>query len=154
MPLYHTGRRPGKSNGRPLGAPLACLGILATLAACEVLGPPSPLPENARLISAPAEYREWWSRTEACSGLQGSMGRIEWFVVPNSSAFMTEEGEKVGLWSRSSAGTRIILAGDYAQNELVVRHEMLHALLDHEGHPAEYFVTKCALTWESWSDNE
>lgn len=32
----------------------------------------------------------------------------------------------------------------------VVRHEMLHALLDRGDHPPEYFVSRCGLTWESW----
>jgi hypothetical protein len=32
----------------------------------------------------------------------------------------------------------------------VVRHEMLHALLGRQGHPSEYFVTRCGLTWASW----
>jgi hypothetical protein len=30
---------------------------------------------------------------------------------------------------------------------------MLHALLDREGHPTEYFQTKCGLTWDSWRQN-
>lgn len=130
--------------------PLYCLGLLGTLAACEMLAPPSPLPATAKVIAAPEQYRAWWSATEACSGLRGSFESIQWYIVPDSLTFTTESGEKVGLWSESSAGTRIILAGAYANHELVVRHEMLHALLDREGHPAEYFQAKCGLTWDTW----
>ena len=99
-------------------------------------------------------YQEWWARTEACSGRSGRLGPIEWYMVPDVSEFMTSQGEKVGLWSHSSAGVRIVIAGDYLENELVIRHEMLHALLDQEGHPQEYFVDKCHLTWESWQGQD
>jgi len=44
-----------------------------------------------------------------------------------------------------------VIAGNYAEHEMVVRHEMLHALLQREGHPTDYFVNRCHLTWESWS---
>lgn len=130
--------------------PLYCLGLLGTLAACEMLAPPSPLPATAQAMNPPEQYRTWWAETEACSGLQGSFEQIKWFVVPDSLTFSTNTGEKVGLWTESSAGTRIIIAGAYSGHELVVRHEMLHALLDREGHPAEYFQTRCGLTWETW----
>jgi len=134
--------------------PMYCLALLATLAACEALGPADPLPPSAQLIAAPEQYREWWSKTEACSGMSGDFTRVEWYVVPNAQTFQTSAGTKVGLWSHSSAGVRIILAGSYAENELVVRHEMLHALLDREGHPKEYFQDRCALTWDSWGHAE
>jgi hypothetical protein len=131
--------------------PLYCLGLLSTLAACEMLAPPSPLPPTAQVMTPPAEYRAWWSETEACSDLKGAFEEITWYVVPDSMSFTTESGEKVGLWSESSAGTRIIIAGAFASHELVVRHEMLHALLNREGHPAEYFQNRCGLTWEAWN---
>jgi hypothetical protein len=126
------------------------LGILGTLVACEVLGPPDPLPENAQQILPPVEYEGWWNTTETCSGLDGSFGEIEWYVVPGANTIPTESGPRVGVWSRSSAGTRIVLAGNYAGSELVVRHEMLHALLGRGGHPPEYFENRCRLTWETW----
>lgn len=135
--------------------PIYCLAMLATLAACEAaLGPADPLPPSAQLVAPPEQYREWWTKTESCSGREGSFARIEWYIVPNVQTFETSSGAKVGLWTHSSDGVRIIIAGDYAGNELVVRHEMLHALLDREGHPTEYFQTRCALTWDSWGHAE
>ncbi|MDZ4863120.1 MAG: hypothetical protein SGJ01_06695 [Gemmatimonadota bacterium] len=135
-------------------APFYCLGLLAALAACEMLGPAEALPSGAMLLIAPPEYEAWWTATEACAGESSDFQRIEWYVVPDVRTFPTTAGEKVGLWSHSSDGMRIILAGDYADNELVVRHEMLHALLDRNGHPAEYFQERCHLTWESWHPGE
>ena len=51
-------------------------------------------------------------------------------------------------WSADEV--RIAVAEGYVAHELVVRHEMLHALLDREGHPPLYFQQRCALTWETW----
>ncbi len=132
--------------------PVFCLTLLGTLAACEAaLGPADPLPPTAQLVATtPDIYREWWSRTEACSGRTGDFTKIEWYIVPNVTTFNTDVGQKVGLWTHSNEGVRIIIAGDYSNNELVVRHEMLHALLDREGHPREYFQDRCGLTWDSW----
>jgi len=139
----------------PLSRATTCiLGLLGALTACETLGPPDPIPPNAERITAPPEFATWWQSTEACSGRTGSLRRIEWYVVPGARTIETSEGPKVGLWSHSSAGVRIILAGDYASSELVVRHEMLHALLDRGGHPAEYFQQRCRLTWETWGQSE
>jgi hypothetical protein len=101
-------------------------------------------------LVAPPQYQSWWAETEACSGLQGAFGRIAWFVVPGVSVFATPQGPEVGRWSRGGDGTEIVIAGEYVGNELVVRHEMLHALLDRRDHPPEYFVDRCHLTWESW----
>ncbi len=133
--------------------PLYCLGLLGTLAACEMMAPPSPLPATAEAMAAPAQYRTWWAETETCSGIQGNFDQIKWYVVPDSLTFTTSSGEKVGLWTESSAGVRIIIAGAYTEHELVVRHEMLHALLDREGHPPEYFQSRCGLTWETWRND-
>ena len=96
------------------------------------------------------EYAVWWQSTEACSGLKGNFAGIEWFQVPNVSTFESQAGTVVGLWENSAGQNRITIAGEYVDNELVVRHEMLHALLDRAGHPQEYFVTRCSLTWASW----
>jgi hypothetical protein len=108
-----TARKAEPKAGRIQGAPLFCLGLLVSIAACEALAPSAPLPENAQLMSAPPQFMEWWQKTEECSGLRGDPSQIEWYVVPNVSVFSTGDGEKVGLWTRSSEGTRIILAGNY-----------------------------------------
>jgi hypothetical protein len=131
-----------------------CLGLLGTLAACEMLGPPPPLPAQAQQVLPPDEYRTWWSETEACAGRSGDIDQIAWYLVPDAETFDSKSGLKVGLWTHSGEGVRIVIAGNYADNELVVRHEMLHALLDREGHPAEYFETRCHLTWQTWTQPE
>jgi len=131
---------------------------IALLVALAVSGcalePSSPLPAGAIGMTPAPDFAVWWSRTEQCSGINGDFGAIQWYVVPGARTFQSEIGEVVGLWSKSDETTRITIAGDWSDNELVVRHEMLHALLNREGHPPEYFVQKCALTWASWNGGQ
>lgn len=128
--------------------------ILALLVAagCSSFAPVDErLPYGALPMVAPAEYGAWFERTAACSGLRGAFDRIQWYVVPGVETFATAAGPKVGMWEKHGGVARIIIAGRYRDHEMVVRHEMLHHLLDREGHPADYFVDRCRLTWESWN---
>jgi len=111
----------------------------------------SQLPESAIAFSPPPEYKVWWARTEACSGRPRRPTGIAWYVVPEVSGFMTSQGQVVAIWSRGTDGARIVIAGAYLASELVVRHEMLHALLDRPDHPPAYFVDRCHLTRDSWA---
>jgi hypothetical protein len=79
------------------------------------------------------------------------MAPIKWYVVPGVSTFPTAEGEKVGIRIKTGNDVRIVIAGNYVEHEMVVRHEMLHALLNRAGHPPEYFQDRCHLTWETWA---
>jgi hypothetical protein len=99
----------------------------------------------------PAAYRAWWARTERCAGRVAPLERIEWYVVPGAESFETAVGPRVGMWSQSAEGMRIVIAEHYLHHEMVVRHEMLHALLRQGDHPGEYFESRCRLTWETWS---
>jgi hypothetical protein len=127
------------------------LALILGASGCSITDPSSmALPEGAEPMAAPPEYQAWFSRTEACSGIAGKFNSLEWYVVKGVAAFQTDAGPKVGMWEKVGGVNRIIVAGNYREHEMVVRHEILHALLDREGHPAEYFVNKCQLTWETW----
>ena len=128
---------------------LATAALIAMACAPGPVGP-SSLPQGAIAYEPPAEYLTWWQRTEACSGHSGRFDHIDWYTVPGVRLIDTEIGKKVGLWQRDNGRTTVTLAGDFVENELVVSHEMLHDLLAREGHPEEYFVDRCGLTWESW----
>ena len=134
---------------RPIMLAMAMV-LLVSIGDAGAPGPISPLPINAVPFTPPAAYRLWWARTEACSARRGDLSAIEWFVVPQVSTFGTTEGAKVARWSHGEGGARVVIAGAFVNDEMVVRHEMLHALLDQGGHPAEYFVGRCHLTWQSW----
>jgi hypothetical protein len=129
------------------------LAIGALLQSCASLAAPHQvaLPPGAVEMAAPAIYREWSDRTEACSGLNRSFSSVKWYVVPGVESFQTEKGPKVGLWLSKAGTDRIVIAGEYRNSEMVVRHELLHHLLGQEGHPDGYFVTRCHLTWDSWA---
>jgi len=117
---------------------------LPLLAACETsVGP--RLPTNAEPFTPPAVYREWWALTEACSGLQGDFTRIAWFRVPGAESIPLADGTLVnGRWDRVS--NRIVLAGQSERFGDLVRHEMLHALLQAGGHPRDAFIGRCGGT--------
>lgn len=103
-------------------------------------------PEGAVPFDPPPEYRTWWAETEACSGRRGDFDTIAWATVPGRG-FACPSGTCVGRWE---PGSRIYLAAAFQRHELVVRHEMLHALLDRAGHPDPPFGRGCPLTWETW----
>ena len=104
-------------------------------------------PEGAIPLAAPPVYREWWARTEACSGLTADFDAIEWSIVPGSK-FPCPNGTCVGRWE---PGHRIYVAETWQHHEMVVRHEMLHDLLRRSGHPNPPFGRGCPLTWATWN---
>lgn len=136
--------------------PIPLAGLVVMASACTALGPSEPsLPAGSIEVAAPAIYQEWFQKTEACSGLTGQYSTLQWYVVPGVETFSTDAGDKVGEWIWDGTTNRIIVAGNYQNHEMVVRHELLHSLLRQEGHPAQYFIDRCKLTWESWnSGNE
>lgn len=134
--------------GRRASGAFCTLGVLVGVAGCAT--EPSALPAGAQPLVALPDYQVWWARTEQCSGISGDFSNLRFYQVPGAATFSSAVGTVVGLWTEDGRENRITLAGDYLDNELVVRHEMLHALLEREGHPPEYFVTRCGLTWASW----
>jgi len=137
---------------RTLRAMLVIVGLPASSSACTSLAPSAfNLPAGAVQIATPAVYREWFERTESCSGKTGDFAAVQFYVVPGVETFPTEEGSKVGEWISDGSSHRVIIAGNYRDHEMVVRHELLHTLLRQSGHPDEYFVSRCRLTWESWN---
>ena len=71
-------------------------------------------------------------------------------MVPGNS-FPCKSGRCAGHWE---PGHRIYVAEDFAMNEMVVRHEMLHALLQRGSHPAGIFVEACHVASAAvWRDS-
>lgn len=103
-------------------------------------------PAGGEPMEPPALYREWWARTQACSGIEGNFDRIRWWVV-EGDGFECPSGQCAGRWNDDHD---IYIASDYVSNEMVVRHEMLHDLIGRPGHPDPPFGTGCPLTWETW----
>jgi hypothetical protein len=103
-----------------------------------------PLPPNAELFSPPTIYSTWWNMTEACSGLTGSLAAITWYKTSDALGNNANGEPVIGYWS--AKGSRIVLTDDVVLDGRTVRHEMLHALLQRDGHPRAQFLGKCAGT--------
>jgi hypothetical protein len=101
-----------------------------------------PLPVDAvRMDSIPDEYRTWWSQVEACSGRRRFFGWVRWYYVPNASYFTYRGIAYDGYWL--SHPDRIVVAEALMNDAVLLRHEMLHAVLQDGDHPSEYFDRRC-----------
>lgn len=105
-------------------------------------------PEGDRPFEPPPVYREWWAKTEACSGRTGDFDRVNWVIIEGHS-FSCSSGQCAGHWS--TLNHQIFLASEWTMDEMVVRHEMLHDLLGRPGHPDPPFGSGCPLTWATWN---
>lgn len=110
-------------------------------AACA-LGTEPPFPDGAARLEPPAPYRLWWALAEQCSGVAAPFESVAWYHVPGAEALTIEGRTYHGIWY--ATGNRIVLAGGAVHRATLVRHEMLHALLQTGGHPAEQFSVRCA----------
>ena len=114
---------------------------LPFLNACDATGP--LLPPGAERFVPPAVYQQWWDLTEQCSGLSGNLSDVIWYRVPGVADIPLGDGNSVnGRWD--AVENRIILDGDSQFAGDLVRHEMLHALLQSAGHPRSAFIGRCS----------
>lgn len=121
------------------------LALAVFVAGCSSGTEPLPLPAGAVLMDPPpAIYETWWHEVESCSGKTGDFAAISWYYVPGSGGFGVGSGaELVGIWQPQHHS--ITLADYVRQDGMVVRHEMLHAILQRADHPGDYFVQKCGI---------
>ena len=132
--------RPRTQLSGPVGLTiLVVLVVVCGLAACGLIT--GPLPPGAERFAPPAVYARWWSMTEACSAHSGDLSVVQWYRVPGMG-FLHEGQEVSGFWA--SRTNRIVLADEVIEQGPVVRHEMLHALLQTTGHPRSQFLGACA----------
>lgn len=130
-------------------APLAaCLTLLVgggvAMAHAPTDGERPALPDDAVRFTPPAEYVAWWQATARCADVATPVPAVRWYVVPNVRRFHVPGAGWVGAYYQG-APQRIVLAGEEAMDGPVVRHEMLHALLDDAvGHPPALFQGRCA----------
>lgn len=119
----------------------AAMLLLSALACTSIVDP--VLDPRAVPFQPPPVYARWWSMVETCSGLQGSLSDVSWYQVPGSETVDRSGDEVAGYWAYLT--NTIVLAGESMLDGLVVRHEMLHALVRQlRGHPREYFLDRCA----------
>lgn len=118
-----------------------CLGLAIVWGAqtsCDHVVDP-PLPAGASQFSPPALYELWWRMTESCVGQTGSFDSVRWYEAPGT--FKLDDETVSAYWSAGS--NRVVLHSSVVRNPRVVRHEMLHALLQTKGHSRDAFVKQC-----------
>ena len=98
-------------------------------------------------------YQQWWEKTVACSGKQGKMTDVAFYAVDAPSGAIELNGEMAHAWWVRE-GNRIYLPASALGEEWLVRHEMLHALLQRGSHPASVFVEACHVASAAvWRDS-
>ena len=115
----------------------------AILVACD--HPVAPWEEinlsHAVRVVPTAQYIMWWNELETCSGRSGDIHAASFYVLPGDSVVQVGNESYWGYWIE--AGDRIVLAGPWASNEKLVKHEEMHALLRSPLHPPAYFDGPC-----------
>jgi hypothetical protein len=128
------------SEFRPNKTGAAIFALVAGISCGRLVDP--PLPPDAELFVPPPVYARWWAMVEECSGIRGSLDKIQWYSAPEELSNPDNSGDRVeGYWSRAS--NRIVLSRNRTIDGAVVRHEMLHALVRSEGHPRRKFLQDC-----------
>ena len=120
----------------------ALIGAGSSCSSTEISGPPT-LPTGAETLPVREQYHAWWGDTEQCSGLQANFERIAWFMVPDAN-FIYRGKAFDGYWWGGAGVHWVVLASPFVDDPGIVRHEMLHDLLNRGDHPKEYFQQKCA----------
>jgi hypothetical protein len=113
--------------------------ILGTSACAAPRAAGAPLAPLGRSWAVPTLglYQEWWDKTVACSGRQGKMTDVSFYAV-----------------EAPAEGNRIYLPANALGEEWLVRHEMLHALMQRGSHPADLFVEACHVASAAvWRDS-
>jgi hypothetical protein len=100
---------------------------------------PLPVVYDAREFDPPDLYRSWWREVEECSTAEGDFDAMRWFEAPGV-VFLVRGQMYAGYWFDPD---RIVIAEERLEDPLIVRHEMLHAILQQEGHGPE-FTFLCA----------
>ncbi len=108
------------------------------LVGCSSLGFESEV-TNKTPFSPPEVYADWWDATEACSGLDGDFARVSWYLATG----ITGDGKVAsGRWSQPHD---IVIVRGYEGDETIVRHEMLHDLLDGDPDHTSALWVACGL---------
>ncbi len=90
-------------------------------------------------MAMPPQYALWWRLTERCAFRSVDLRQISWYVVPAAD----DLGQAGIQGEYFPVSRRIVLAGRHVEAAMLVRHEMLHAILGTSGHPAEIFQRDC-----------
>lgn len=132
------------TGGRGLAMQLTGLAALSlAVVVCTNVTEPV-LPKDAQQFSPPPVYSTWWNMTQACSRLTGSLSAVTWYTTADVVHDISSGDVIAGYWVPGS--NRVVLNNAVMMDGGIVRHEMLHALIKHGGHPRNQFLGNCAGT--------
>lgn len=109
------------------------------LGACGLLDDFTFQVTNKQPLAPLETFAAWWSATEECSGRRGDLAKVRWY----SASGITYNGVFArGVWLPPHD---IVLISGYEEEEEIVRHEMLHDLLEGDSDHTSVHWTRCGL---------
>lgn len=102
--------------------------LALTAVACEsIIDPELTLPPEAVPTAPLSDYPTWYAEAEACTEVTGDFTRVRWFSVPGERWWdPTWQQYAIGTWR---APHDIYIAESHLDDEFVVKHEIVHDLL-------------------------
>lgn len=109
------------------------------LAACSE--PTAPIPQDATEFTPPSHYAFWWSLTQQCSGRTARYEDVRWYSVPANYVAVQNGDTLTGEWFPRT--NQIVLSQSGLKDPELIRHEMLHSLMNQTTHARDAFLTRC-----------
>lgn len=113
--------------------------ITSMLLATLVAGCSSPfVPDDPLIRHYPtAIERGWWSEVAACMGIpEPPIERVTFWIVRAGHSFDSPDGHRRGWWEPAHT---IYLTSAWWADESLVKHEMVHDMLQTGGHASPAF---------------
>lgn len=108
--------------------------VALLLVACD-----SPVMVKEQPFDPPPLYREWYTKLEACSGINGDFDAIRFF---SAESIMEGGKHRYGYWTPRH---KITLQDNMTEPVFgwLIKHEMMHDLIQSGSHPPKYFNGVC-----------
>lgn len=94
------------------------------------------------LVELSASYAQLWTDVTKCAGASGDFARLRFYWHPTEDHPMMLDGQPIAADTKWKTH-RIFLGRTSGNNPFIVRHEMLHDLLQTNEHPPLYFDGRC-----------
>ena len=97
-----------------------------------------------RATVPPQELTTWWTELSRCAGRSSPLPALVWFAVPG--IYFDVVRQRYAGFYFADEHAIVVAEGVAQQAELranLLRHELLHVLLDTADHPAEFFERRC-----------
>lgn len=117
---------------------LALVTLLLTGCASSMVYEPTF--NRAQEVQPVAKYTDWFHEVEECTGKVGGMWRIHWYVMPDTHFSCGPTIWAIGCYIKTRGGDHeIFIASDRLDDSEVIKHELIHFLIQKPGHPEPPF---------------